>query len=82
MKEEHSSELLSIHNSGVQIVPENSKVHAAEISRESIRLGSSIRGAGEEMREREAWATWESKAGQKEGGERRLSLSFSLALCM
>ena len=49
-------------------------MHAAEISRESIRLGSSIRGAREEMREREAWATWECKAGQKEGGERRLSL--------
>ena len=52
-------------------------MHAAEISRESIRLGSSIRGAREEMREREAWATWECKAGQKEGGERRLSLLLS-----
>ena len=53
-------------------------MHAAEISRESIRLGSSIRGAREEMREREAWATWECKAGQKEGGRGKASLSLLL----
>ena len=51
-------------------------MHAAEISPESIRLGSSIRGAWEEMRE--AWATWECKAGQKEGGRGKASLSLLL----
>ena len=55
-------------------------MHAAEISRESIRLDSSIRGAREEMRERERLGRLGSvKPGRKRvGGERRLSLSPSL----
>ena len=58
-------------------------MHAAEISRESIRLGSSIRGAREEMRERERLGRLGSvKPGRKrEGGERRLSLLLSLCVC-
>ena len=78
----------SLHNSGVQIVPENSKVHAAEISRESIRLGSSIRARWDRMREEGRKRESERlgrlgsvKPGRKrKGGERRLPLLLSLCM--